>query len=88
MTSHTTNTRATARWLAASVIAAGIGSAIATGSALASADANNTVQQIGQQQGTGGAVSEPTSTPKKNSTLSNVLKKFGQTGDLIVGNMK
>ena len=90
MTPHTTNTRTTARWLAAYVIAAGIGTAIPTGSAVVSADTHDSdaQQEISQQQATGGVVSESPFTPRKNTTSSNIEKKFSQTSDLITGNMK
>jgi hypothetical protein len=92
MTSHTTKTKIAARWLAASVIAAGIGTAITTGSAVVSADTHthdsDTQQQIGQQHGTGGVVPEPPSAPRKNTTSANIQKKFSQTSDPITANMK
>jgi hypothetical protein len=90
MTSHTTNTKIAARWLAASVIAAGIGTAITTGSAVVSADTHDsdTQQQISQQQATGGVVPEPPSAPRKNTTSPNIQKKFSQTSDPITANMK
>jgi hypothetical protein len=45
----TTITKTTARWIAALTMAAGLGTAIATGSAVASAD-DNTTQQVKVRQ--------------------------------------